>query len=142
MEVKIYTKDGYELLAIAIIQQAVNDYRLALKGNNAANINKLERFFLSEWGQLLSHDTGAEIIRLTKKQAAETPQVGKKQFHKNDGRATAIIVYKKSGDFVGEYKSITEAGATLSVSLAAISNCCRGIIQTTCGYIFRYKKGK
>ena len=53
---------NYEHLRTAIIYQAVQDYKTALKKNNYGQISALERFFRSEWGQLLSYDNGEYII--------------------------------------------------------------------------------
>ena len=61
--------DGYTLLQIAIVRRAIGDYILALKKNNPAEKSKLERFFLSEWGQSLSGNRGEVIIERCKKQA-------------------------------------------------------------------------
>lgn len=63
--------DCYETLANAVIIQAVKDYRTAYRkymknpaGNAAAcEIKSLERFFLSEWFQMLTDADGGEILR-------------------------------------------------------------------------------
>ena len=59
------TLDGYDLLAIAIVNQAAEDYRLARDPNE---ILALERFFLSDWGDLLSFDKGAYILERLQKE--------------------------------------------------------------------------
>ena len=56
-----------ELLREAILKQAVKDYRFALKTKNPYAIATLERFFLSDWGQLLSYNKGGYIIRTVRK---------------------------------------------------------------------------
>lgn len=73
---------SYEDLATAVLWQGVNDYRAAIKklhseDPEAVEIGKrsiamLEKFFLSEWGELLSNDMGAVIIeRLHREQVDE-----------------------------------------------------------------------
>lgn len=59
--------DGYELLRVAIIKRAMRDYKLALKKDDQRKISHLERWFLSNWGQLLSCNNGAYIIRECKR---------------------------------------------------------------------------
>ncbi len=62
--------DCYETLANAVIIQAVKDYRTAYRKymkNPAANaaaceMKLLERFFLSEWFQMLTDADGGEIL--------------------------------------------------------------------------------
>lgn len=59
----------YEDLRIAIIRQAVHDYIKALKENDAREAASLERFFLSDWGQLLSGGKGEYIIAECRRRA-------------------------------------------------------------------------
>ena len=51
-----------EILTHAIIIQAANDYRSALKRNKTAEIRYFEKWFLSDWGQALSVGCGEFII--------------------------------------------------------------------------------
>lgn len=53
---------GYLELQIAIINQANEDYRDALMENKRKKIERLERFYLSTWGQLLTDYNGENII--------------------------------------------------------------------------------
>ncbi|MGN0180397.1 MAG: hypothetical protein ACI4DY_13320 [Monoglobaceae bacterium] len=71
--------DAYNNLRIGIIKQAVRDYENALKKLERYRRSKnplpeamreyidkarsFERFFLSEWGQLLSSNRGQDIIK-------------------------------------------------------------------------------
>ena len=52
----------YEGLRVAILQQAAKDYIEALENNDEREAADLERFFRSDWGQLLSGDKGELII--------------------------------------------------------------------------------
>lgn len=62
---------NYETLAIAILQQAAKDYRTALTRKNKKQMARLEKWFLGDWAQLLSHDMGEIIIIKCKKQVGE-----------------------------------------------------------------------
>lgn len=70
MAIKNLAEDPYERLANAIIIQAANDYRLALrkkKGNprnSEANrdVNEIERFFRSGWYQVLTAVDGEHLM--------------------------------------------------------------------------------
>lgn len=67
-------EDGYERLAIAIVQTAVRDYRLYRRRLAHANsydrpviegrLKELENFFLSEYGDILCFGKGAYILEL------------------------------------------------------------------------------
>jgi hypothetical protein len=61
--------DGYQLLANAIVLQAVNEYREALRQNDTAAKWKkisLQRFFRSDWYKLLTNVDGEMLMeRLT-----------------------------------------------------------------------------
>ena len=51
-----------EVLNRAIITQAANDFRSALKRKKPTEIRYFERWFLSDWGQALSGGCGEFII--------------------------------------------------------------------------------
>ncbi len=57
----------YELIRAAILKQAVKDYKSALKRNQPHKKAELERFFRSDWGQLLSSNHGEYIIENCKR---------------------------------------------------------------------------
>ena len=57
----------YEPIRAAILRQAIRDYITALRERDYYNMAQLERFFLSDWGQLLSYDHGEYIIENCKK---------------------------------------------------------------------------
>ncbi len=70
---------NYERLANAIIIQAVKDYRVALKGLKADKKNsaarsikrKVERFFRSEWFEMLTDADGEKLLRSLKQEVEE-----------------------------------------------------------------------
>lgn len=53
-------------LIIAVLKQAMRDYMVALLKKDFAKIAKLEKFFLSEYGQAMSYNNGERIIRWCK----------------------------------------------------------------------------
>lgn len=71
-------EEGYIKLQCAIVQQAIKDFKKALRQKNAAHIQALERWFLSPWGQRLSENNGARIIAVIK-QEVERASNGRKQ---------------------------------------------------------------
>ena len=64
-------QNNYEYLMVAIVQQAVKDYRFALKKNNKKQMTRLEKWFLGDWAQLLSNDMGEIIIQKCREQVGE-----------------------------------------------------------------------
>lgn len=54
---------NHNLLRIAILQQAVRDYQSALLKNDTHIAEELEKWFMSDWAQLLSGDMGELIIK-------------------------------------------------------------------------------
>lgn len=64
MHIFVDDSDVFLNLRIAIINQAVADWRTGSKRQRIA----IERFLLSEWGQLLSNDTGEIIIEKLRKE--------------------------------------------------------------------------
>ncbi len=65
-------QNNYEYLTIAIVQQAVKDYRYALKRNNKKQVARLEKWFLGDWAQLLSNGMGEIIIKKCREQVGES----------------------------------------------------------------------
>ena len=63
--------DGYDALKVAIIRRAVSDYNISLRKNDLFHQKKLEKFFLSEWGQMLSDNYGEYIIEQCKKECGK-----------------------------------------------------------------------
>ena len=59
--------NGYENVRFAIIEQAINDYKRALKKRNGGSILYFECWFLSPWGQMLSGGQGDYIIEQCRK---------------------------------------------------------------------------
>lgn len=62
------TGDGYTNVRVGILQMAIKDYKRALRRKDKGTIKYIERWFLSEWGQLLSGYTGEKIIIKARKE--------------------------------------------------------------------------
>ncbi len=67
------TLNGYELLAMAVVYQAADDYRTELRrsekeGKKTYGALALERFFLSDWGDLLCFGAGEIVLQKLQKE--------------------------------------------------------------------------
>lgn len=60
-----FNDEGLILLQAAILEQAIHDYKIELKCGGG---HRLEKWFLSEWGQMLSRGHGNEIIKRIKRE--------------------------------------------------------------------------
>ena len=60
---------GYKLLAAAVIEKALQDYKAALITKNKDGINAAERFLRSQWFELLANDLNGETLITTMKEA-------------------------------------------------------------------------
>ena len=80
MASKNLSENPYEKLANAIVLQAVSDYRAALKkvkknSNNRDAIDgslQIEKFFRSEWYQVLTSVDGKYLIEKLREEVSET----------------------------------------------------------------------
>lgn len=54
---------NYKYLAIGILKQAAIDYQTALITSDTDKINYLEKWFVSDYAQMLSDDMGEVIIK-------------------------------------------------------------------------------
>jgi hypothetical protein len=50
-----------------------------------------------------------------------------------------ILCYDMNGNFIKEYRSITEASNELKIASGSISSCCKGKLKTAGKHIFKYK---
>lgn len=64
----IKTTDGHDNIRIAIIVQAAEELKRALKEHNKGGIKTLEKWFKSEWGEALSGGNSVYIIQRIKKE--------------------------------------------------------------------------
>lgn len=79
MASKKLSENPYEALANAIVLQAVNDYRAALKKvkknpNNREALDEalqIERFFRSQWYQVLTSVDGEYLINQLRREVSE-----------------------------------------------------------------------
>ena len=65
----VHGLNGYRGLADAIILQAVDDYRKALRGKNKERKCEIESFFRSKWFTVLSEANPETIIYKLKREA-------------------------------------------------------------------------
>ena len=59
---------GLEELAVAVVQQAVIDYKEAVKTNKKKEIIKIEKFFKSKYGAILTLGNAEYILNRVKKE--------------------------------------------------------------------------
>ena len=59
---------GYEMLAVAIVAQAYDDYKKALKRKDRREIKSIERFFYSDFCYLLTSIEPSYLINNAKRE--------------------------------------------------------------------------
>ena len=64
----VSTEKAYEFIKIAVVQQAMEDYKTALKRGKQKKIAELEDFFKSNYGASLTFGNGEYIIRMIKEE--------------------------------------------------------------------------
>lgn len=58
----------------------------------------------------------------------------------NPNRSMKIAQYTKNGELVAVYPSISEAARFMSVGIKHISECARGALKTSCGFVWKFVK--
>lgn len=58
----------------------------------------------------------------------------------NMPHSVPVIQYSLNGDFIAEYRTISEACRSVCGDASAIARCCRGKQKTSYGYIWKFKK--
>ena len=61
---------GYKLLAAAVIEKALLDYKAALITKNKDGINEAEHFLRSQWFASLSDMDGERLIKMMREEFA------------------------------------------------------------------------
>ena len=73
-----FNGEGLILLQTAILEQAIHDYKIELK---CGARHRLEKWFLSEWRQMLSRGHGDEIIERCKREVNYGKERGDGVYH-------------------------------------------------------------
>jgi hypothetical protein len=60
--------NAHMLLAAAIVQSAIDEYKRAVKAGNKTRMAYLEKWFKGEWCSMLTFDQGALILEQLKKE--------------------------------------------------------------------------
>lgn len=113
--------EAYERLRTEIVKSAVFDYKASLKKSDRLGLvcdeqKKMERWFLSKWGQLLSGDNGEYIIEKCRETyKGSSSRKGKKNIP--DDVQKRICEEYKSGV---RYKNITKRYGITHSTLYAI----------------------
>lgn len=77
------------------------------------------------------------IARITERKKEATLKNVKKAWEKTRKK---INQYDLNGNFIKEYKSISEASKTNNIPTSSISNCCKKNVHTAGGYIWQYAR--
>ena len=80
------TTDAYKNVRYAIVKQAIDDYKRALRRGKEAEIKAIERWFLSEWGEFLSDNKGAYIIEKVKSEERKKGGNNGRKKHKTNNK--------------------------------------------------------
>lgn len=65
---KAYDEKGLESLAIAVVEQAVIDYKEAVKNNKEKKAKEIEKFFRSKYGGILTLGNAEYILNRVRKE--------------------------------------------------------------------------
>jgi hypothetical protein len=120
------------------ISGPVNGRKLKEKNRGIFGIPREEHLQNCKEGGISCYSQGKGIASLTKEQRQE---LGRRVGNITAERTRiAIIAYdKKTKEFIGEFKSMTEAAKKLNCFKTHISACCNGKAKSHKGYIFEYK---
>jgi len=154
MDINELNLDGCTFLAAGILEQAINDYKLALRGKYKKpkgvpydDCNTLEEFFLSDFGQDLSNNNGELIIQRCKDEIAEG-KIGRRNrsvtahndtFIKGVGRNNKPIRCIETGEV---FPSSTVAAIKYKRSSSTIQNAAIGKQKTAGGFHWEYVENK
>lgn len=97
--------------------------------NENLSLNKCAKFFETSKHTIFRNITEYGFKKSKEKWISQVASHPKK----------AVLQYSLSGDFIKEWDSVISIEIELGFNKSNISNCCRGIIGTSRGYIWKYK---
>ena len=141
--------EGCLALASEILLSAMEAYktelRLSLKNFTLTPESKtIEKFFLSEGGQLLSFDTGRQIIEKCRREVFGRDGIVfedgkiKGKLEIGSWRRRRVDQYSMSGKYICTYESAAAAAKALGLQTTNICSCCRGYLKSSGGYRWKY----
>ena len=86
------------------------------------------------------HSLGVDRIENTKPHTIDNVVCACRNCNVKRGRTKKVIQYTLYGEFVKEWKSITEISNVLGLNKTCISLCCKGVQQTSGGYKWKFKE--
>ena len=109
------------------------------KGRKLSLIHK-EKISRALIGRKLSEETKLKISQNNKGKNNNSLEFLKKIRDKaSQIRSKSVIQYSVEGLLLGEFKSAVEAAKTLNLNPRLIGKCCRGVIKTSGGFIWKFK---
>lgn len=129
-----YRVEDYELLNL----KEAGNYGKHCEGT----IEKLRnKTFTSETRNKMRESGKKKIFSITHRKnlskAIKNKRIGSKH-----PLARPILQFTKNGDFIKEWDYIKQAATSLRVNKRAIGMCCSGKLQTSAGFIWKYKNNE
>jgi hypothetical protein len=81
----------------------------------------------------------SRIGKISGKKAVESGHLARIIKLSAENRKKPIIQYNKSGDFIAEWGSAADAATKLKLHRTLITQCCKGKLKTSGGYVWKYK---
>ena len=144
-------------VAIRMKQQNVKEgeYEILEEHTNAKTASVRERELQEQHGYRVDNIPYWKTIRNAKK--AYTPEVQKKRVDNTDYKAfqkqrvvntdykakaikceKSVLQFDKQGNFIKQWDSILKASIFVKGNTTNIGNCCRGILKSSSGYIWKF----
>lgn len=140
--------DGCIALATQIILSAMEAYKIELRLslNNfvlTSEAKSIEKFLLSECGQLLSFDMGHQIIAKCRREVFGRDNIvldGKIRSSIEIGswRRKRVDQFTLGGKYIRTYESASAAAKATHSQATNICSCCRGYLKSSGGYKWKY----
>lgn len=127
VKINQYHINGEYIKTWESIAEAAEKYNVSVKSiSNALNENKHTNICNFQWRRYSEHSDCSNI----------NPWIRKKDF---SYCMKKVLQYDTNGKLVGTYNSVTNASKSTGINISGISNCCRGKLKTSGGFIFKFE---
>lgn len=127
----------HQLVAQAFIDNP-NGYKCIDHINNIKTDNRVENIRWCDYKMNMNNPiTKNKVDKIRSSICRQDWYIDKQRYSQSHSKK--VLQYNLNGEFIKEWRTISEAARAYNTSVQAISRCCNGIVRTSMNYIWEFK---